>query len=372
VSRPVVLILGPDRGAVSGVSTHVNLLLDSTLGELFEMLHFQVGSEGRDEGPLARLLRIVVSPVALLVAIVLRQVDVVHINTSLNQRAYWRDLAYLFVARLMRARVIYQVHGGKLPQEFFRGRPLLTRFLKWTLSLPDLVVVLAQVELNAYGRFVPDQELTLLPNGIDPRPFEEVPVVRSSEKDPLRLVYIGRIAREKGLYEALQGMRMAVEQGVDAHLVIAGEGPERERLGQYAQALGIAPRVRFVGAVFGAEKVGTFSRADVMLLPSYAEGLPYALLESMAAGIPVIATPVGAIPDVVVHRTHGHLVPIRDGRAIADSLIALAGDREQLSWMSRACRLRVAAAYSIERVAGQLAVRYARLARGLVMAERKG
>ena len=151
MTRPVVLILGPDRGAVSGVSTHVNLLLESTLGERFEMLHFQVGSEGRDESPLARMLRIVVSPVAMAIAILLRRVDVVHINTSLKPLAYWRDTSYLFVARLLRVRVVYQVHGGSL-QEFCRRRALFTRFLKWTLSLPDVVVVLAEVEMNAYRR----------------------------------------------------------------------------------------------------------------------------------------------------------------------------------------------------------------------------
>ena len=153
-------------------------------------------------------------------------------------------------------------------------------------------------------------------------------------------------------------MRMAVEEGVDARLVIVGDGPERHRLVRYTEELGIAERVRFVGPKFGADKVGTLAGADVMVLPSYSEGLPYAMLEAMAAGIPVIVTPVGAIPDVVVHCKHGHLVPIRNPRAIADSLIALSGDREQLFRMSQACRLRVDAAYSIERVAGQFAACY--------------
>ena len=106
----------------------------------------------------------------------------VHINTSLKPLAYWRDTSYLFVARLLRVRVVYQVHGGSL-QEFCRRRALFTRFLKWTLSLPDVVVVLAEVEMNAYRRLIPDQEVVLVANGIDPWPFEEVPVARSSERD---------------------------------------------------------------------------------------------------------------------------------------------------------------------------------------------
>jgi glycosyltransferase involved in cell wall biosynthesis len=359
MNRPVVVILGPSRAAVSGVSTHVNLLLESTLGEEFEMVHFQVGSEGRNENRVTRFLRLLMSPFMLAATIVFCHASIVHINSSLNLRAYWRDLAYLFVAKALGARVVYQVHGGELPQRFLARSRLFTSFLRWTLGLPDLVVLLAQVELTAYREFIPAQRLALLPNAVDTRPFGWVPTVMSHPEDPLRLVYIGRVAREKGLYEALQAVRLAHELGVDTRLVIGGAGPEEGRLKRYAQALGISGRICFAGPVFGSDKVKLLSGSDVMLLPSYSEGLPYALLEAMAAGIPVIATPVGAIPDVVADGTHGFLVPPRDGKALAEALAVLAGDRERLSWMSRACRRRIRAAYSIDRLAREFALHYA-------------
>ena len=361
MNRPVVLMLGPHRAAVSGVSTHLNLLMDSTLGEEYDIVHFQVGSEGRDEGALGKFLRLAVSPFFLAASIVFRHVSIVHINTSLNTKAYWRDLAYLFISKALGAHVVYQVHGGELPRKFFAKSALLTAFLRWTLGIPDVVVVLAQIELRAYREFVPDQQVVALPNGIDCRPFSGVPTVRSDASRPLQLVYIGRVAREKGLYETLQGLRLAHELGVDARLVIAGSGAEEARLRRYAQALGIGSRVCFVGPIFGNDKVKLLSGADVMVLPSYSEGLPYALLEAMAAGVPVIATPVGAIPDVVSDGIHGFLVPPRDGKSIAESLAVLAGDREKLSWMSRACRRRVRAAFSIERLAQEFSFHYARL-----------
>jgi glycosyltransferase involved in cell wall biosynthesis len=208
MNRATILVLGPARTAVSGVSTHVNLLLDSRLAEDHELVHFQVGSEGRSENALARFLRLVLSPFALALAIIFRHASVVHINTSLNPRAYWRDLAYLAVAKCLGARVLYQIHGGELPEKFFARSPLLTRFLRMTLKLPDVVVVLAQCELASYRKFVPAQNVVLLPNGIDCRPFEGVATVRSFPDQPLRLLYIGRLAREKGIYEILQGMRL--------------------------------------------------------------------------------------------------------------------------------------------------------------------
>jgi glycosyltransferase involved in cell wall biosynthesis len=88
----------------------------------------------------------------------------------------------------------------------------------------------------------------------------------------------------------------------------------------------------------------------------------------MAAGVPVIATPVGAIPDVVTDGIHGFIVPPRDGKAIAEALAVLSGDRERLSWMSRACRRRIRAAFAIERLAQELAILYSQLCGAEAMA----
>lgn len=354
------------------MGTHVNLLMESTLAEDFELVHFQVGSDGRDEGAIGKAVRLVFSPLLLAATIVFRHVSIVHINTSLNSRAYWRDLAYLAVAKLLGAAVVYQMHGGALPQRFFGKSQWLTAVLRRTLMVPDLVVVLAKSELEAYEAFVPAQRVVALPIGIDCRPYSAVPTVRSHPDNPLRLIYLGRVEREKGLYEALQGVRLAHELGIDARLIVAGTGSEEPRLRRYAQALGIATRLCLVGPVFGVDKVRLFSGCDAMVLPSYSEGLPHALLEAMSAGIPVIATPVGAIPDVMSDGIHGILVPPRDGKAIAAALAILASDRERLWWMSRACRRRVRAAFSIERVSQELAIHYSSLCGHVAMAGASG
>src|SRR5437868_5999264 len=168
--KPVCILLGPSRNAMSGVTTHVNLLLGSPLAAEFAIAHFQVGSEGRKgEGLLRRLLRLAASPFELAAAIARLDAEIVHVNSSLN-RAYWRDLMYLAVAKLFGARVVYQVHGGALPLDF-HSSPLVRKFVKATLMLPDAVVVLASTELKAYREFVPQQNVLALPNGIDCAPY---------------------------------------------------------------------------------------------------------------------------------------------------------------------------------------------------------
>src|ERR1700674_444826 len=114
MNRPVTLLLGPHLAAVSGVSTHLNLLFASRLADEFSLVHFQAGREGRNETAASRFARFLTSPLRLAATILVRRVAIVHLNTSLDFRAYWRDLAYMLVAKICGTRVVYQVHGGPL------------------------------------------------------------------------------------------------------------------------------------------------------------------------------------------------------------------------------------------------------------------
>jgi len=333
----------------------------SRLAEEFSLVHFQVGSQGRNEHAFARAVRLLASPVLLAFAILGRRAALVHVNTALNARAYWRDLAYTVVAKLCGARVIYQVHGGASPERFFGRSRLLAAFLRATLELPDAIVVLASVELEAYRAFVQGQQVLLLPNGVDPLQTVTLAPEKRDPSAPLRLVYIGRLAREKGLYDALPALKLARAGGVDARLVVAGSGPDEPRLRRFAATLGLASQVSFAGPLFGEDKARLLGAADALLLPSRAEALPYALLEAMAAGVPVIASAVGAIPDVVVDGVHGALVPPRDPQAIARAIVKLAADPDLLARAGSACRRRIALGYSIDRLAGQFCGLYSEL-----------
>ena len=361
MSRPLVLLLGPSREAISGVSTHLNLLLGSALAQGFDLLHFQVGSEGRAEGRLRRALRLLASPVLLAAEILRRAPAIVHLNTSLDQRAFWRDLAYLAVAKLCGARVVYQVHGGALPQQFLRGR-MLTAVLRAALSWPEVVVVLARCELDAYQAFVPGQNVVLLPNGIDCGPYLACERPGAGPRSPLKLICIGRLVATKGLFEALEALRLARARGVAARLVIAGSGPDEQRLKERVQALGLGGEVFFAGAAHGERKMQLLSEADAMLLPTYhAEGLPYALLEAMAAGAVPVVTRIAALPDVVAEGVHGLFVPPRDPEALAAAIAELDAHRPALARMAGACRSRIAAEYSIARVAADFTALYCAL-----------
>jgi len=351
---PVIVLLGPSLDALSGVSTHLQQLMGSRLAQGFSFSHFQVGSEGRQESRLWRFWRLITSPLRLALHLRRTQASLLHINTSLNPRAYWRDLAYLLVARLCGVAVVYQIHGGELPRDFMEGHPLRQATLYQALALPDAIVLLARCELKAYQEFVPEQLLLVIPNAIELPPEPET---HTGSNLVLRLIYIGRLDMKKGLNEALTGLAEARAAGYRVELVLAGDGPDRNDLQARCWELGIQESVIFHDPVFGADKLKLLNSADALLMPTYSEGLPYTLLEAMAAGLPPITTPVGAIPDVVSDGIHGLLVPPRDAAAVAQAIQTLADYPSQRLAMGDACRRRIAHAYTVDRLAadfGQL------------------
>jgi glycosyltransferase involved in cell wall biosynthesis len=129
-------------------------------------------------------------------------------------------------------------------------------------------------------------------------------------------------------------------------------------------ALGLTSSVTFAGPADGERLAKLFGEADVLVLASHAEGLPYALLEAMAAGVVPVVTRVGAMPDVVQAGVHGLFVPPGDAAAIGAAIGELARDRSRLARMSAACRERVAAGYSVERLANDFITLYRKLERG--------
>lgn len=174
----------------------------------------------------------------------------------------------------------------------------------------------------------------------------------------LRLVYVGRLIPEKGLFEALDAIAMLAAAGRRLDFTVAGTGESAGPLALQVRALGLDAIVHFTGPVAGEPKTRLWQRSEVLLLPSYSEGLPYALLEAMASGTPAITCAVGAIPDVLQDGVHGLLVPPRDALALAKAIARLDDDRSLLERLGAAARCRVRDAYSVDHLTASFATLY--------------
>lgn len=357
MDRRRIAVFGPSLAALSGVSTHLRVLFASELARDYQLLHFQVGSEGRAESALGRLARLACSPLQLALFLLRSGAGTVHLNASLDARGYWRDRVYWSVARLLGRRVVNQVHGGALPQELFRGHALRTWLLRRFLVRSDAVTVLSSAELRAYRAFDARIRVRQVPNAIDPAGLLDAPRAAGAG-GPLRIAYLGRLVRSKGLLELVAALALLEGAGRAFTLHIAGSGPLEAELADAVRAARLLGRVRFLGPLAGADKARLWLDAEVFALPSHFEGLPYALLEAMAGGCVPVTTRLAAIPDVVREGEHGLFVPPHDPRALARALARLDDDRTLLARMSTACRARVREHYTVERLARDLRALY--------------
>lgn len=355
-ARTKILLCGPPVSAVGGGPTHIRNLLASRLADRYELVHFETGSRGtespaKDEPLLHKVVRIFISPFALAWTIVHTRARIVHINSVLDHKGFWRDMVYVLVSRSFGCRVLSQMHGGALA-DLCRYRPLRP-LVRWALALPQAVVLLATQEIRDFAAEGITEHLHVIPNGIDVSAYQRAGA-REHSGDVRRLVYMGRLVRTKGIFEAVEAIKVlrADPRFRDVELYIAGSGPDEAQLRQRIQERGLSDCIVLVGPVSGAAKIDFLRKADVFVFPTYhREGLPYCVLESLAAGTPLVTTRVAGIPDAVIDGMHGRLIESRDPMQIADAVRTLAVSSAGLKQMSRDCAARAADVYSLERLA---------------------
>jgi glycosyltransferase involved in cell wall biosynthesis len=199
-----------------------------------------------------------------------------------------------------------------------------------------------------------DGRLRVVPHGVDLDRFQ--PSSTNGRVEP-RLLAVGRLVEKKGfdvLVEATAGLGMPVQ------LRIVGDGPERARLADLARRAGVAERVELAGSRPQEELPAEYAAADIVVVPSVhdrdgdRDGLPNVLLEAMACGRPVVATPVGSIPDAVENARTGILVAPGDASALATALRGLLRAPELRRHLGAAARSRVQREFDLRRCTQRL------------------
>jgi len=175
-----------------------------------------------------------------------------------------------------------------------------------------------------------------------------------------RLVAVlSRLNRMKGVEYFLDAAAVVAQRFADVHFLVIGDGAIRKELEEHAQRAALAGRIVFTG--FRSDVPELLSEVSVSVLPSLSEGLSNTMIESMAAGLPVVATRAGGNPEVIEDGVTGLLVPPRDPIMMADSICRLLENRELASSFGQAGRRRVAELFSMERTVRETEQLYFRL-----------
>lgn len=235
--------------------------------------------------------------------------------------------------------------------------PLLSLLGRLTARASDAVVAPSRVTAGELVEDYGARVAAVIPNGVSTPPRAAEP---TDDTALPTILYAGRLRTRKAvavLIEAFAELRSLGGAGATARLVIAGDGEHRDALEARVAELGLGEAVRFLGAVPRSEMVRLYATAQVFCLPSIYEGFPLAILEAMAAGLPVVSTTVSGIPEAVSDGESGLLVPPEDATALAHALHRLLADSSLRRAMGEASRRRVEEHFSI----GHVAARYLEL-----------
>jgi glycosyltransferase involved in cell wall biosynthesis len=253
------------------------------------------------------------------------QPDIVVTNSVKSHFLMWRS-------RLWRAVPWIAFHHGYTATD--RKMRVYNRLDRWSLPKADLVVTVCRAfALELAGiTGIPVEKLLVQHNAIRPPA-----AARPTDIDSLRqrcgltenekiILSIGRLSKEKAHIDLIDAFANLSAQNPDLHarLMIVGDGPERGRLQAAANTSACRERISFVGQV--SDVAPFYAIADVFVLPSHSEGSPNVLLEAMAANVPVVATSVGGVPEIVENDTSALLIPVNDPAAMALAISRLLND----------------------------------------------
>ena len=270
--------------------------------------------------------------------------SVLHICTS-GGMGFLRDLGIIAQGHRRGIPAVVHLHFGKVPQ-LFEKASFEARLLKFVLKGADAIVAMdekTQAALIAKGF---EEKTRLIPNPIEDSIFHRQCSSKCNE-----IVFVGHVLPSKGVTELIKAWDIAHEQCKDARLSIIG--PADAAYKEELEAMDSTSSVDFCGPLDHDAALGRISCARALVLPSHTEGFPNVVLEAMALNTPVVATPVGAIPEMLATRA-GAIVPVGDVESLAATIAAMVADDASAAEMAKVAHDRAEGSYSLSRVLEKL------------------
>jgi glycosyltransferase involved in cell wall biosynthesis len=333
--RPRVLIVGAHlTNTLGGISTLLNEILRSPLADEFEFRHIasQADRYGRF-GKLSKLGLMFSSLARFLWALLRWRPNLVYIHVGGN-RSLYRKAPFIALARLARKKVLAHFHAGDFEPYYAKQNGLGRRLIMRSLAQSHRLIAVSEESGRLLQRLLPAAKVAVVPNGVKTAEFA---VRREAATDHfVRLLFVGAMGRLKGEADLIGALQRVAGAAPEFRLAMLGHGSAT--VAPLCQQSGLLPHIDHLGPVPMSERMAFFRWADVFVLPTYAEGMPLSVIEAMAAGLPVITTAVGGIPELIEDGVEGFLIKPGDVEALADRLLRLVRDPQLCQRMGERSR----------------------------------
>jgi len=313
-----------------GPSIATQIILNSRFCDEFNIIHIDTA----DRRPLSNIGKLDVVNVYLAMKhyfILLRKLlfskaDLVYIPISQTTIGFLRDVPFIVLSKLFKKKVILHLRGGYFREFNNSSSGIMKYIIRKTLAKIDRMIVLGECLKPLFDGLIPEDKLSVVPNGADVSlNYEEHD---TSSNEDIKILFLSNLIESKGFKDVLSSIKSVLQHHAHVKYVFAGAWMREEDKCDcevYIHREEIDNLVEFAGTVTGTEKTRILRDADIFIFPTHfpKEGHPWVIVETMAAGLPIITTDQGCIKESVIHGENGYIVPHRDLKAIAERTIQL-------------------------------------------------
>lgn len=345
-TKPTVLVLGT-RGK-GGILSVIDGIARSALAQTWHLRHLASHDSG---GMFKRLALAAMAGWQIVWCGLTRRASLLHLHAAMKG-SFWRKAIFLRLGHAVGLPGVFHLHGSEMKLFYAAQGAFGRRMIARTFSQADRVIVLSESWQRFVHEVAPQARVSVVFNFVDlPAAVGGRP---RQQGEPLRIVFLGLIGDRKGVFDLLRAVRQVEDTRPGQLRLLVGGNGEVDRLRHVVAESGLGGCVEVLGWVGAERRRALLSEGHALALPSYNEGLPMALLEAMAHGLPVLTTDVGGIPELVAHGVQGHVVKPGDMSAMVACITSWLDDDAQRVRMGQAGRARVqrdfSAAASVARI----------------------
>lgn len=315
-----VLILISGKNARGGINNYFSALRDHLDARSIHYIYRGSRNYPYHGNILQQIARLFADYLYFIFKLITNEYDLIHINMTLDQRGVFRDSIYLLIAKLFRKKVIIFYRGWDLKfQEKIENQ--FSWIFKRILFQADAKIVLGTTFKEFLTRIGYKKSIFVETTTYDVKLTEGINIPdliekKTFEKEITTLLFLSRIEEMKGIFICLEVFEILKPKFSNLKLVYAGDGKDLDKLKTIIRKRNLKD-VYFKGFVKDVSKVDAFHAGGIFLFPTYTEGMPNAILEAMAFGLPIITRNVGGIPDIITNKRNGFITESLDPQVFA-------------------------------------------------------
>jgi glycosyltransferase involved in cell wall biosynthesis len=334
-----ILLIGP-KTSTGGISKYVDDILSCDLN--YDVIHFNITRPIKSKTRItnevnystiinAGFFHLVKSIIVTIwnllrfpIVIIKYKPKIVHVSGA-SFFVFWENAFYIIISKLFRKKIFFH-YLGAFDQFYYASNKFQRRLIRVILCKVDYLAVLSEKVKSIMIQFFDESKLSVIPSTISFSDYNKGEKIGTFDSSKFYVLFVGGAdPYRKGLKDIIEAAGKIISKNNQINFVLTG-GDNVIAAKLEVNRLGLQNNFIFWGWIKPEEKIKLYNSVNILVLPSYNEGLPYVIIEALAAGLPIVASDVGGIPEVVINSENGYIIKPGDQESLAKYILKIKND----------------------------------------------